>query len=601
MKSACSSSAPGAFATPSAGFGYFATAEHYRHLAKAAADALHRGGVVLVSGDPPVCLAMLIEALRNAATPRAVIAISCGPALDFSAWYAGGGSPPQGQATPGSAQDGATGPTVLPFPIYVFDDADRLSDLQIEALLDATQAVPLNARTPRAGVLVANSSFPSWRRKPVPDLLEERFAAHLRLQQLDRDEIEAFIRYELPQDAGSNLLTAQRVALIAITSGGDPTVVNRLARRMLEHEPGAPAGSLLAKLSRSGARKPVGEGSTTGLRAIQRRSTSPAEEPGAPEGSLRARLPRVWGSGARKPVGEGSTTELGANIADDKIAPPRAMQRQSSLPEEEPGAPKGSLLAKLPRVWGSGARKPVGAGSTTAPGANIADDKIAPPRAIQRQSALPLKLAAGIIVCLGIVGLILSAFASGDFNRLLRDHVLPHKESGAPSEGVTARVALPVAPPGATDSSSAGAVESPRAPAASEVAAQPAEAGPERPSAAPSSPAASEPTGSPAPAGPRLSTDEIAALVARGDAFLGAGDIASARLFFQRAADAGDSRAAMRMAVTFDAAFLDRAGVRGLRGDPEQAAFWYRRAQDLGEVKTERGTPPSPEPPPQLR
>ena len=112
MKSACSSSAPGAFATPSAGFGYFATAEHYRHLAKAAADALHRGGVVLVSGDPPVYLAMLIEALRNAATPRAVIAISCGPALDFSALYAGGGSPPQGQATPGSAQDGATGPTV---------------------------------------------------------------------------------------------------------------------------------------------------------------------------------------------------------------------------------------------------------------------------------------------------------------------------------------------------------------------------------------------------------------------------------------------------------------------------------------------------------
>ena len=544
MKSACSSSAPGAFATPSAGFGYFATAEHYRHLAKAAADALHRGGVVLVSGDPPVCLAMLIEALRNAATPRAVIAISCGPALDFSALYAGGGSPPQGQATPGSAQDGATGPTVLPFPIYVFDDADRLSDLQIEALLDATQAVPLNARTPRAGVLVANSFFPSSRRKPVPDLLEEPFAAHLRLQQLDSDEIEAFIRYQLPQDAGSNLLTAQRVALIAITSGGDPTVVNRLARRMLEHEPGAPAGSLLAKLSRSGARKPVGERSTTGLRAIQRRSTSPEEEPGAPEGSLLAKLPRVWGSGARKPVGEGSTTELGANIADDKIAPPRA---------------------------------------------------------IQRRSASPLKLAAGIIVCLGIVGLILGAFASGDFNSLLRDHVLPHKESGAPSEGVTARVALPVVPPVATDSSSAGAVESPPAPAASEVAAQPAEAGPERPSAAPSSPAASEPTGSPAHAGPRLSTDEIAALVARGDAFLGAGDIASARLFFQRAADAGDSRAAMRMAVTFDAAFLDRAGVRGLRGDPEQAAFWYRRAQDLGEVKTERGTTPSTEPPSQLR
>jgi hypothetical protein len=55
--------------------------------------------------------------------------------------------------------------------------------------------------------------------------------------------------------------------------------------------------------------------------------------------------------------------------------------------------------------------------------------------------------------------------------------------------------------------------------------------------------------------------------------FLRAGDVASARLFFQRAADAGDSRAAMRMAVTFDVGFLDRAGVHGLRGDPERQPF----------------------------
>ena len=71
---------------------------------------MYRGGVVLVSGDPPACLPMLVEALRTAAAPRAVIEISCGPALDFSELYAG---------------------AVLPPPIYVFDDADRLSDVQI--------------------------------------------------------------------------------------------------------------------------------------------------------------------------------------------------------------------------------------------------------------------------------------------------------------------------------------------------------------------------------------------------------------------------------------------------------------------------------------
>jgi hypothetical protein len=37
----------------------------------------------------------------------------------------------------------------------------------------------------------------------------------------------------------------------------------------------------------------------------------------------------------------------------------------------------------------------------------------------------------------------------------------------------------------------------------------------------------------------------------------------------------------MRMAVTFDPAFLNRAGVHGVRGDPERASFWYQRARDL--------------------
>jgi len=96
-----------------------------------------------------------------------------------------------------------------------------------------------------------------------------------------------------------------------------------------------------------------------------------------------------------------------------------------------------------------------------------------------------------------------------------------------------------------------------------------------------------EPAPQPVADGPRLSAAEIAALVARGDAFLGAGDIGSARLFFERAADSGDGRAAMRLAVTYDAGFLDRAGLHGQRGDPEQAALWYRRARELGEGKAE--------------
>lgn len=79
------------------------------------------------------------------------------------------------------------------------------------------------------------------------------------------------------------------------------------------------------------------------------------------------------------------------------------------------------------------------------------------------------------------------------------------------------------------------------------------------------------------------SAQDTAGLVARGNALLDKGDIVSARLYYEQAADAGDGRAAMLMGATFDPAFLDRAGTRGLRGDIGHAAAWYRRARDLGE------------------
>jgi len=75
---------------------------------------------------------------------------------------------------------------------------------------------------------------------------------------------------------------------------------------------------------------------------------------------------------------------------------------------------------------------------------------------------------------------------------------------------------------------------------------------------------------------------EIAALVTRGDAFLSAGDIVSARLFYERAADGGDGGAALRLGATFDPGFLSRTSIRGAPSDPAQASSWYRRALDLG-------------------
>jgi hypothetical protein len=85
-----------------------------------------------------------------------------------------------------------------------------------------------------------------------------------------------------------------------------------------------------------------------------------------------------------------------------------------------------------------------------------------------------------------------------------------------------------------------------------------------------------------------LSATEIAALLARGEASLATGDVASARLFYERAVESGEAHAAVRLAETFDPVFLGRGRLRGVSGDLGMALFWYRRARDLGATEVER-------------
>ena len=68
----------------------------------------------------------------------------------------------------------------------------------------------------------------------------------------------------------------------------------------------------------------------------------------------------------------------------------------------------------------------------------------------------------------------------------------------------------------------------------------------------------------------------------RGQEFIVAGDLASARLVLQRAAEAGDSQAALMLAGTFDPIVLRDLGVLGFSPDPAQARTWYQRAADAG-------------------
>src|SRR5262249_25003920 len=98
---------------------------------------------------------------------------------------------------------------------------------------------------------------------------------------------------------------------------------------------------------------------------------------------------------------------------------------------------------------------------------------------------------------------------------------------------------------------------------------------PREPTAAPPAPA-EEIASLPLPA------DVTAAPTQRGTDLLRPGDVAAARLAFERAAAGGNEAAAMGVAKTYDPIFLAQSGVRGLRGDAARAALWYGKAVAAG-------------------
>jgi hypothetical protein len=100
-------------------------------------------------------------------------------------------------------------------------------------------------------------------------------------------------------------------------------------------------------------------------------------------------------------------------------------------------------------------------------------------------------------------------------------------------------------------------------------------------------PTAVAPTAVIPPPEPQAATAETAALLSRGDALFGVGDVASARLFYERAADAGNGEAALRLGETYDPNFLERVQLRTVQGDAAAAVFWYRRARELGVAEAE--------------
>ena len=136
------------------------------------------------------------------------------------------------------------------------------------------------------------------------------------------------------------------------------------------------------------------------------------------------------------------------------------------------------------------------------------------------------------------------------------------------------------------------AVPDGRVPAASPLAARPpgaaAPVAAAPPAAAPV--AALPPAPVPEPTIPRdaihrLDPNEIASSLKRADELIASGDLAAARLVLRRAANAGDARAAMTLAGTYDPAILAKLGVHGFVPDVAMARVWYEKAKQFGSAE----------------
>lgn len=530
-----------AFALPKAGFDYFTTVAHYQSFARRIITALGGFTVVVVTGDPPPIPQVLYTALTTGAGSQyAVTGLSCGPELGrdelLHASHVLLGSSAGARTTSGDP------PSPSPAPLFVFDDAAQLSDEQIELIFENI-CVSTRRRDHRnmAAVLVAPPNFLARLEQPALRfwLAERVLAARLRFQELAGGEVMAFIRHQLPAGEAERAFSEETVAGIANVSGGDPMLVNRFARRLLDH-----AAATTAKSFERSSSNPTVVASTG--RPVEKSRTTSDERPhdAADPETVLDLGEQIW---TWRWPGINATVRLSVVIvvwlvcfggagaffpdpAEEKVSILSTLTGDASATSRESGLSVGEAARPGPAAAASAARAPVAT--------LIAENRTA--------GAAP-------------------------------------EPAASPTE---------VAPTRAADAAQTGPPEAIVAPSKADPLMSPAGAGPTAAGTALSATLEAAPTiATPIPITPatrlRLLPAEITALIARGDQLLGTGDVASARLFYERAADVGDGEAALKLGMTFDPAFLSFGRLSGARGDPATAIAWYRRARNLGQAKAE--------------
>jgi hypothetical protein len=86
----------------------------------------------------------------------------------------------------------------------------------------------------------------------------------------------------------------------------------------------------------------------------------------------------------------------------------------------------------------------------------------------------------------------------------------------------------------------------------------------------------------------QIDAEELANLMQRAKGFLASGDLMSARLLLERAADAQQVEAALLLAQSYDPDVLGTSDVRNIIPEPAKARAWYQKAAQLGSADAQR-------------
>jgi hypothetical protein len=501
---------PPAFASPEAGFEYFVTEAHYRSLAGRIIAALGGFGVIVVTGDPPASALTLAPLLREVTGSRYNVirfldATELGGHDLSHLRSACSTSPTHHDAIEEEPGSRAAAPLLV-----ICDNTLQLSDEGIEEVFKA-----IFDRRIGAAVLLTQSGFLARLERPALRfwLTKRLLVARLRFEELGADEIAAFICHQWGSGEGEGVFTPDAITAIASVSGGDPMVVNRFSRRLLDCAA-------------------VTTGDRFAQAAFASAATEPMEIPSRKRGIAILDEPsiRMW---------RGSTVALKLSVGTASCLACVALAAALVVrPAEEKIAGSNLLMTEaavnVPNA-GPSLSEDIRSGASVA--ASAEPTLATPPEAL--------------------VGTVSRLAATGG----------PAPAGGTQQEAPALAAPLdgPTTP----------------APAASPTGSVPTGAAVH--SIGISQEASTVPLAPAAP--PRLSTADLAALRARGDRMFALGDVSSARLLYEHAADAGDGQAALKLGKTFDPVALYFARLYGMRGDADMAAYWYRRARDLGETE----------------